>query len=564
MPAKIYRSPFPDIDLPRVDLISFLFSNPYKVPLDKPIYVDALSTESYSYQQVVQRTKSLAHGFRSLGVRPDDIVALLSPNSIDYGIICYAVIGCGAAVSPVNSALTPGEVHSQLKTSGAKYIVVHSSLLESARKAIQGTAVQCIIQADEQSNLSHGLPTVPNLSTTCPPTELISTDPALLDKRPAFICFSSGTTGAAKGVVTTHANMTANILQWQRVYFHETPPSATGVSFLPLSHIYGINVFLCGGIFRGITMAILARFDLDVYLGCIQKYRPDDLYLVPPIALLLVKNDNVQNYDLGSVKRILSAAAPLSAELAAALEEAFKTRYGTTVHCHQSWGLTETSPLAAGVPPAGMGRKKTVGCIAPNMEFRFVDPETLQDVVETDANGTLKSAEVICRGPNVTQGYFNNEAATKEAFHTDEQGLRWFRTGDIATIDKEGYIVIHDRIKEMIKYKGLQVIPSELEGKLLEHSDVQDCAVTSVWDPSQATELPLAFIVLGPNARNEPSEIVIERINRWLNQRIANHKRLRGGIRLVDSIPKNPSGKILRRKLKEKETLLAKVPSSRL
>jgi acyl-CoA synthetase (AMP-forming)/AMP-acid ligase II len=195
------------------------------------------------------------------------------------------------------------------------------------------------------------------------------------------------------------------------------------------------------------------------------------------------------------------------------------------------------------------------------MEFRFVDPDTMEDAA-VNPDGRTQPAEIWCRGPNVTRGYYNNDDATKDAFHVGPDGKKWFRTGDIATIDRDGYVTIQDRIKEMIKYKGLQVIPSELEGKLIDHPDVEDAGVVGMWVDERATELPLAFIVLSRQAKNRDVETVIDGIHSWLNPKIANHKRLRGGIRVVDQIPKSPSGKILRRQLKE--LLNSRKPGARL
>lgn len=296
---------------------------------------------------------------------------------------------------------------------------------------------------------------------------------------------------------------------------------------------------------------IVAKFDLDLYLRCIQRYQPEDLALVPPVALLLAKDARLMKYDLSSVKRIMSAAAPLTPELSLAVESRFKDLYGTTVYCWQAWGLTETSPLACGVPPDRLDKRDGVGCIAPNMEFRFVDPESLVDVVERDGEGTTRPAEIWVRGPNVTKGYFRNEEATRDAFYVDEEGKTWFRTGDIGTIDREGFVKIVDRIKEMIKYKGLQVIPSELEGKLICHPDVGDACVVGVWTEEQATELPLAFVVLNSEAKQKGLQVVVEDIHKWITNEVANHKRLRGGIKVVDVIAKSPSGKILRRQMKD-------------
>ncbi|KAJ6096391.1 hypothetical protein N7486_007137 [Penicillium sp. IBT 16267x] len=218
--------------------------------------------------------------------------------------------------------------------------------------------------------------------------------------------------------------------------------------------------------------------------------------------------------------------------------------------------------MATGIPNDRLDKRQTgVGVIAHNMEFRFVDPETMTDVA-ANSDGSTPPGEIWCRGPNVTLGYYNNEEATKSSFYTEPDGTKWFRTGDIGTIDKEGYVAILDRIKEMIKYKGLQVIPSELEGKLIEHPDIEDAGVVGMWAEERATELPVAFVVLRQKAKSNDVKTVTDGIHSWLNPKIANHKRLRGGIFVVDQIPKSPSGKILRRQLKD--LLKSKAPKAQL
>ncbi|EMD66254.1 hypothetical protein COCSADRAFT_353396 [Bipolaris sorokiniana ND90Pr] len=530
MTAFIYRSPLPDIELVNTDLVSYLCSNPYNSPDGRSVFVDALTGESRTYKNVIQRTKPVAHGLRKLGVKPGDVVAILSPNSIEFPVLCFAILSCDATVCPMESQ--------------AKFIIAHSSFLDTARKAVQDTQVKGIIQAD-------GAKVLPGCIIH-PSCYGFGTDPAeLLSERPAFICFSSGIPGAAKGVIITHQNMTANLQQWEIVYYHGVSPSPAIIAFVPFDPIYGINVFVCGGFLRGQTTVVLSRFDREVYLHSIQCYKPVEPHLVPPIALLLVNDIMVELNDISGIKRILSAAVPMSTELATTFERRFNDRYGTVVHYHQSLGSTETSPLAMGVLPTKMEKQQTVGCIAHNMEFRFVNPETMEDVPQGNPDSELKPAEILCRGPNVTKGYFHNAEATQGAFYTDAQGYQWLRTSDIAVMDKDGYIIIHDRIKGMIKYKGLQVIPSELEGKLQEHPDIVDCGVTALFDEAQATELPVAFVVLKHEAKQDQPELVKKRIHQWLNAKVANHKKLRGGIEFVSTIPKSPSGKILRRELRE-------------
>ncbi|KAH8700728.1 hypothetical protein BGW36DRAFT_395761 [Talaromyces proteolyticus] len=552
MTKKIYRSPLPSLNIEDVDLVSFLFSNPSNTPLDRPLYIDALSGKQYTFRDVIQRVRSLSNGLQqTFGLKPKDVVALFSPNTIEYPITCHSIVGAGAIVAPTSAALSSIELYAQLETSGARFIISHSSLIDTARKAAKGTSIEKIILLD-----GAGTSTCEHIAGTFPQGDLTPIHPSEAARQAAFICFSSGTSGAAKGVISTHQNITSNLQQWRSHCLDSGLPSqrikrSTAVAFLPFSHIYGLNMYMCQCLVWGTTVVVMPRFDLDIYLASIQKHRPDGLELVPPIALMLVKDERVAKYDLSSVRRIMSAAAPLSIELASALEAKFKELYSTEVFCIQSWGLTETSPMATAFPNDRMDKRASgVGCIAPNMEFRFVDPETMKDAA-TSADGSSESAEIWCRGPNVTQGYYRNDKATKDAFYVDEDGTRWFRTGDIGTIDKEGYIAIHDRIKEMIKYKGLQVIPSELEGKLVEHPDIADAGVVGAWVETKATELPVGFVVLSSLAKDKDPKTVIEGIHSWLNPKIANHKRLRGGIFVLQQIPKSPSGKILRRQLKE-------------
>ncbi|KIW23841.1 uncharacterized protein PV07_12010 [Cladophialophora immunda] len=547
MPSRIYRSPYPPVKLIDIDLLTYLFSNPKNTPDDKPIFIDAVTGAHRTYGDTKRRTQSLAHGLRELGVKPKDIVAVFSPNSIDYAITCYGIIGCGATVSPVSAAYTPLELEAQLETSGARFLIAHSSLLLTAEQAVKSNPAIQIIQADGVRD-NKGRPTAEALASNCPPSPLVSIEPSEAEDRLCFMCFSSGTTGRAKGVMTTHKNLVSNIQQWDAQMPGETTGKQTTVAFLPFSHIYGLTSFVAINTFVGNTAVVLSRFDLELFLSCCQKYRPEMVSLVPPVMLLMAKHPLMKKYDLSSLKRLFCAAAPLSVELRQAVEARFKELYGTTILGLQAWGMTETSPLGAAVPPTRPDKRNTVGCITPNMEYRVVDPETMQDT-GYEPDGSAVPGELWCRGPNVTKGYYRNQEATNSGFATDEQGKLWFRTGDIGTIDKDGFLTIVDRIKEMFKYKGLQVIPSELEGKLLEHPDIEDSCVVPQWVEEQATHVPVGFVVISQKAKARGEKNVVADIDKWLNARVANHKKLRGGIHVIDAIPKSPSGKILRREL---------------
>ncbi|KAK5675031.1 hypothetical protein LTS10_012443 [Elasticomyces elasticus] len=554
MAPKIFRSVHPDLDLPHIDLVTDVFSNPFNVLADTVILIDPVSKRSYTFATVIQRVKSLAHGLRELGVKHGDVVGLFSPNTIDYAIICFAVIGCGAIFSPISAALTAQELRDQLETAQAAYLVADSALMPIARKAVEGLShIRHIIQADGDDKVG-GIPTAHLMATHCPPSPLSTIKPSDAITKPALLCFSSGTTGKAKGTLISHFNVTSNMRQMNT--HRQRNHSAVGetqIAFLPMSHIYGLHNYLCCSLQRGATVVVLRQFSLEGFLGAVEKYRPVDLEVVPPVALLLAKNPKVAEYDLSSVKFIMSAAAPLSRELALAVEARFKSVWGGEVRCWQAFGLSECSPAVTTLPLSASGseRRFTVGSILPNLKMRVVDPETEVDVGRGEGEWT-EAGEIWIAGPNVFLGYLRNEEASKGAFWVGEGGERWYRTGDVGrvSVDGEGYLEILDRLKEMIKFKGSQVIPSELEAKLLQHPFIMDCAVLGKYVEEQATELPVAFVVLSPEALAKGPGTAVEEIHVWFNVQVASYKRLRGGIRVVDVIPKSPAGKILRRQLK--------------
>ncbi|KAK5700445.1 hypothetical protein LTR97_004962 [Elasticomyces elasticus] len=552
MAPKIFRSVHPDLELPHIDLVTDVFSNPYHVPPSTIILVDPVSQRNYTFATVIQRVKSLAHGLRELGLKEGDIVGLFSPNTIDYAIICFAVIGCGAVFSPISAALTAQELRDQLETAQATFLIADSALMSIAGKAVEGlNHIRHIIQADGQTSTA-GVGTADMMASNCPATSLYAISPSEAITRPALLCFSSGTTGKAKGTLISHFNVTSNMRQMnthrQRNY---SAVGQTQIAFLPMSHIYGLHNYLCCSLQRGATVVVLRQFSLEGFLGAVQEYRPVDLEVVPPVALLLAKNPKVVEYDLSSVKFIMSAAAPLSRELALAVEKRFKGLWGGEVRCWQAFGLSECSPAVTTLPLSASGseRRFTVGSILPNLRMRVVNPESEVDV-GVGEEGWTEAGEIWIAGPNVFLGYLRNEEASKGAFSVEGDGTRWYRTGDVGRVDGEGYLEILDRLKEMIKFKGSQVIPSELEAKLLQHPSIMDCAVLGKYVEEQATELPVAFVVLSADATAKGPGTAVQEIHGWFNAQVASYKRMRGGIRVVDVIPKSPSGKILRRQLK--------------
>jgi acyl-CoA synthetase (AMP-forming)/AMP-acid ligase II len=277
----------------------------------------------------------------------------------------------------------------------------------------------------------------------------------------------------------------------------------------------------------------MPRFDLEDFLRILQEQRITQAFLVPPIVLALAKHPMVDKYDLSSLSFIMSGAAPLDASL----ERACAARLACDVM--QGWGLTETSPVLTTNAGAPQGpRPGSVGVLLPNTELRVVDPATDADLGRND------TGELVARGPQVMKGYLNNPAATAEMLDADG----WLRTGDLGHVDDDGYVYVVDRVKELIKYKGLQVAPAELEAVLLAHPEIADAAVVRSPD-EEAGEVPKAFVV----AR---TPLEAEEVMAFVAERVAPYKKVRR-VEFVDEIPRALSGKILRRVLIERDRAAA-------
>jgi acyl-CoA synthetase (AMP-forming)/AMP-acid ligase II len=324
----------------------------------------------------------------------------------------------------------------------------------------------------------------------------------------------------------SHRNLVTNILQSNA----QQPVSEddTVVGVLPFFHIYGLNVVMNAVLRNGATVVTMPRFDLEGFLALVQEHRVTKAHLVPPIVLALAKSPLVERYDLSSLRLVNSGAAPLGAEVA----EAAAARLGCPVV--QGYGMTESSPVTH-VTPADPARHRpgTIGPPVPNTECRIV---ALPGGAELEAG---EEGEVCVRGPQVMRGYLDDPEATART--VDAEG--WLHTGDIGRADADGYVVLVDRVKELIKYKGYQVAPAELEALLVEHPAVAEAAVIGRPD-DEAGEVPVAFVALDGDATPEE-------IQAFVAERVAPYKKLRA-LEIVDEIPKSPSGKILRRKLRDR------------
>ncbi|MDX6667180.1 MAG: hypothetical protein QOK04_560 [Solirubrobacteraceae bacterium] len=516
----IHRSPEPGVEIPDTDVTSYVLEHAAERG-ERPALIDGTSGRELSYAGLEKAVRSLAAGLSARGFGKGDVLAVYMPNVPEYAVAFHGVAAAGGMCTTVNPLYTAKELAHQLEDSGARTLLTIPSFLEAGLEAAAIAHVDDVVvlgEADGATSFSDllGDPDQAPTPDIDPGSDL------------AVLPYSSGTTGLPKGVMLSHRNLVANLCQSERGLGMQDGEIVIGV--LPFFHIYGMTVIMNLGLRCGATIVTMPRFELEQFLDLLEQYRVTRAFVVPPIALALAKHPAVDGRDLSALRTIMCGAAPLGAEVA--------QRVGNRIDCFmmQGYGLTETSPVTHTIPPDPQRNKP--GSIGPPLagtQCRLVDPETGEDVAEGERG------ELWIRGPQVMQGYLNNAEAT--AGTVDADG--WLHSGDIATVDGDGYFQIVDRLKELIKYKGYQVAPAELEALMLTHPDVGDVAVIGVAD-EEAGELPKAFVVTADD------ELDPDQLMSWVNEQVAPQKRIRL-VELVDEIPKSPSGKILRRVLVERE-----------
>nr|POE82670.1 putative 4-coumarate--coa ligase 1 [Quercus suber] len=539
MPAE---SNYPPIDIPNVGLWDFLFERKQKpFPDDKVLLIDAETNRSYTYAQLRTAALDFGKGLKSLwDWQKGDVLALYTPNSIDTAPITWGCHFAGGIVSPANPGYTVEELAFQLKNSGAAALVTQLAHVKIAAAACKNVGIPeeriiLIGDAKDSSAYFKHFTSIRNISgaTRYRRTKV---DPV---KDLAFLVYSSGTTGHPKGVMLNHRNIVANVLQQavgERKLNANPGPGEAGsmIAVLPFFHIYGLTVLLHQTVYKGLKCVVMAKFDIEKWCGTVQEHKIEFAYVAPPIILLLSKHPVVEKYDLSSMKMLSSGAAPLSKELV----DAMYKRIG--IPAKQGYGLSETSPTSHLQTFEDWNKSPgSVGRMLPNQTAMYMSPDEKEVPVG-------EVGELWIKGPNIFVGYLNNPEGTANALTPDG----WFKTGDVGYQDKEGHFYITDRVKELIKYKGFQVPPAELEGLLSSHPKIDDVAVIGVFKEEQATEVPLAYVV--PKQGTDASPALEQEISQWLAQKVANHKKLRGGVKFIDAIPKSAAGKILRRVLKAK------------
>lgn len=514
----IFKSPHPDVTIPNLALTPFVLEKAKRLS-DKVAIVEAGSGRSYTYGQLSTSVQRLAAGLHTRGFHKGDVLAIMSPNLPEYPIAFHGVATAGGINTTLNPTYTADEIAFQLNDSRARLLLTVPPLVGKAQEAAAKSMVEEIIVFGE----AEGAVPFGSLLVDGPAPD-VKIDPA---EDLVALPYSSGTTGFSKGVMLTHRNLVANLVQSAACI--EIAEDEKLMAFLPFFHIYGMTVIMNAGLRHGATLVSMQRFEMEPCLKAVEEYHVTRFFLVPPIVVALAKSPVVENYDLSSIKRAFSGAAPLDAETATTVSRRIGCRLS------QGYGLTETSPVSHCVPDSyPVVVPGSVGPSLPDTECKIVDVATGKEL------GRNEDGEIWIRGPQVMKGYLNNAEATRASIDSDG----FFHTGDIGHIDDRNEYFIVDRLKELIKYKGFQVAPAELEALLLSHPKVADVAVIGVRD-EEGEEVPKAFVVL-----REP--VASEELMEFVASRVAPHKKVRR-VEIVEQIPKSPTGKILRRVLRDRE-----------
>ena len=529
----VIQSPYPDVEIPDLTIYDYLFGGIDPSDLLEPALVDTETGSVTTYRELIEQIDAIAGALAARGLEIGDVVGLLSPNNPAFASALHGALRAGGTVTTINALYTIEDITAQLRDAKPKFLFTAASLLPQAREAAAASGITetNVIVLDEATADAQGAPlSLRALLAEHRDAPEVSIDPAT---HIAVLPYSSGTTGRPKGVMLTHRNLVANLSQLQPV--SDITSSDTLLAVLPFFHIYGLTVLLNAALHARATLVTMPRFDLAKALTAVASHQCTYLFIAPPIALALAKHPDVDDYDLSSVRTVFSGAAPLGKDLAQKVAKRLKCRV------RQGYGMSELSPVSHAIPGHAYADDidpSSVGLPLPNTENKLVDPATGAEI-DQPAAGTSAPGELWVRGPNVMAGYLTNPAATAETI--DAEGF--LHTGDLASIDATGVVTIVDRLKELIKYKGYQVPPAELEALLLRHPKIADAAVIGVPD-EDGEEVPKAFVVRHPNTELSEADVL-----NFVDTRVSPHKRVRQ-VEFIAAVPKSAAGKILRNELR--------------
>ncbi|KAG7386737.1 hypothetical protein PHYPSEUDO_015333 [Phytophthora pseudosyringae] len=521
----VHESPHPEVDIPNKTLWDIL-EDQQSVHADKPAFIDGLTHENVTFKQLHERARRLAIALSKDGIKKGDAVIIHSFNCLDFPTAVLALMSLGAVCSPASHMFRPDELAVQIKAAKAKYIITHADLESTAVEA----ARLCDLEDKFIYTMGRQHPTDESLNSV---DELIKHDDdgfqfeKIDPESNVMLPFSSGTTGVPKGVALSARNMLSNALQIN----HVESLGTHSLGLMPFFHIYGIMLMHLS-IYQGATKVILPRFEPETFLNALSTYKIRVAHIAPPLALFLAHNPLVDQYDISSTEFLVSAGAPMGK----GVENLVRDRLKATVK--QTYGTTETSP-GVNYAEETYHKSGSVGRLLPNTQLRVKCTTTDKDL------GVGEHGELLFKGPQVMIGYSNNAEANTNVFTED----RFLRTGDIGYIDEDGFVFIVDRLKEMIKYKGHQVAPAELEDVLNHHPQISDACCVRGKD-AFGEEIPKAYVVLKDptNAAGLTEEGVMD----FVASKVAPFKKVRQ-VEFIDAIPKSATGKILRRQLQDCE-----------
>ncbi|RMJ09137.1 hypothetical protein BHE90_006477 [Fusarium euwallaceae] len=546
------------VTVPNCSIQQWVFGSPSAPISNNKAWIDPDRPETHylTYSDARLLAKRIAVGLIDNGLKPGDRVLLIAGNSIFFPTIVFGIWMAGGVFTGAGPSSVTRELAFQLKDSQASFMIAAEGVLDVALDA----ATQAGMKSDQVFMFDSTWPDSPVLEAEPRKgsrhwTELISskskgedfiwTEPNDSKNVTCTLNYSSGTTGMPKGVEISHYNHVANglgVVSFQKLNqeYEVRTRRAAALCFLPMYHAFSQGYFITCFPYERIPVYVMPSFDFPKMLAHIQTLRITKLLAVPPILILMSKHPLARRADLSSIDMIASGAAPLAKDTQREINSMMPQ--GVSV-VRQGWGMTEATCTALSWDP-NKPSSSAVGELMPDCQARLTDIETGAEITTANTSG-----ELWITGPTVMRGYWRNPTATQEAFVSDSDGTRWLRTGDVAYVEEyaQGTLFhIVDRVKELIKVKGFQVAPAELESILLEREDVADAAVIGAVIDGE--ELPRAYIVKTPSGKDTTEQAIAD----WLATRVARHKRLRGGVVFVDAIPKIPSGKILRKALRER------------